>query len=57
MPVTAALFALVLQLTLDGKPLAGGEVCWFGAGSPADPVARFTSFAESRPAATPGGQP
>jgi hypothetical protein len=44
MPVTAALFALVLQLSLDGKPLAGGEVCWFGAGSPADPVARFTSF-------------
>ncbi|HEY2322499.1 MAG TPA: hypothetical protein VGJ82_06495 [Thermoanaerobaculia bacterium] len=52
--ITAVLYLLVLaasparavavQLTLDGKPITGAEVCWFAAGAPDDPVERFTSF-------------
>ncbi len=36
--------AATLHATLDGKPITGAQLCWFAAGTPDDPVERFTSF-------------
>lgn len=36
---------MAIVTLVAGKPVTGGEVCWFAAGSLDDPVARFTSFA------------
>jgi hypothetical protein len=41
---TSSMAAATFELDVQGKPVAGGEICLFDARSTTDPVVRFTAF-------------